>query len=216
MDDTNNRETTRESIARLVTMAVVGIVVGAGLAIVGLWDYAIISGWAAACLVFIAWVWLSIGGMDAERTRSHATREDPDHRISDLLLVLAALVSVVVVIFVLVRANTSQTDEVGVAITAVLSVALSWFLIHTLFTLRYARLYYAHDGTGIDFNQKEKPRYTDFAYLSFTLGMTFQVSDTDLGNHVVRATALRHGLLSYLFGSVILATLINLIGGLTG
>jgi uncharacterized membrane protein len=66
----------------------------------------------------------------------------------------------------------------------------------------------------VDFNQDDPPRYADFAYLAFTIGMTFQVSDTDLKTTEIRATALRHALLSYLFGSVILAATINLIAGL--
>jgi uncharacterized membrane protein len=70
-----------------------------------------------------------------------------------------------------------------------------------------------HDG-GIDFNQTTPPRYLDFAYLAFTIGMTFQVSDTDLKTPAIRATALRHALLSYLFGAVVLASTINLIAGL--
>jgi uncharacterized membrane protein len=94
------------------------------------------------------------------------------------------------------------------------SVALSWFLVHTLFTLRYALLYQSSDG-GVDFNQKGSPRYLDFAYLAFTIGMTFQVSDTDIGSSAIRAAALRHALLSYLFGAVILATSVNFIVGLS-
>jgi len=84
-----------------------------------------------------------------------------------------------------------------------------------LFTLRYALLYYRGRDGGVDFNQDDPPRYTDFAYLAFTVGMTFQVSDTDLKTHTIRATALRHALLSYLFGSVILATTINLVAGIS-
>jgi uncharacterized membrane protein len=67
----------------------------------------------------------------------------------------------------------------------------------------------------VDFNEASRPRYADFAYLAFTLGMTFQVSDTALTTREVRATALRHALLSYLFGAVIIATTINLVAGLT-
>ena len=81
--------------------------------------------------------------------------------------------------------------------------------------MRYAQLYYRGKEGGVDFNQEEPPKYSDFAYLSFTLGMTFQVSDTNVGNSVIRQTVLRHSLLSYLFGSVILATTVNLIAGLT-
>jgi uncharacterized membrane protein len=80
--------------------------------------------------------------------------------------------------------------------------------------LRYALLYYAYPEGGIDFNQQERPSYRDFAYLALTVGMTFQVSDTDLQTSQIRATTLRHALLSFLFGAVILASAINLIAGL--
>jgi len=93
-------------------------------------------------------------------------------------------------------------------------VAVSWLVVHTLFTLRYARLYHSTGG-GVDFNQDDPPRYLDFAYLAFTIGMTFQVSDTNLTSPAIRAAALRHALLSYLFGAVILATSVNFIVNLS-
>jgi uncharacterized membrane protein len=107
-----------------------------------------------------------------------------------------------------------------VAALGVASVAVSWFVVHTLFTLHYALLYYTpaaaggESAGGIGFNQHEQPRYTDFAYVAFTIGMAFQVSDTPLTTHSVRVTALRHALLSYLFGSLILAATVNLIASL--
>lgn len=86
--------------------------------------------------------------------------------------------------------------------------------MHTVLTLRYALLYYTGRHGGIDFNQSGDPAYVDFGYLAFTLGMNYQVSDTDLQNRPIRATALRHALLSYLLGAVVLATVINLVAGL--
>jgi len=116
---------------------------------------------------------------------------------------------------VLVQAAVaSGIERALIAGLAIGSVALSWILLHTLFALRYARLYYREPAGGIDFNQDEKPRYTDFAYLAFTLGMTYQVSDTDVTDHRIRATVLGHSLLSFVFGAFILATTINLIAGL--
>ena len=116
---------------------------------------------------------------------------------------------------VLIQASSADgTTKDWLAGLGVASVALSWCAVHTLFTLRYARLYYLSPAGGIDFNQKVEPRYLDFAYLAFTIGMTFQVSDTDLQTPAIRATALRHALISYLLGAVILATSINLIAGL--
>jgi uncharacterized membrane protein len=96
----------------------------------------------------------------------------------------------------------------------VASVVLSWALVHTLYTLRYAALYYGEPAGGIDFTSAEPPTYRDFAYLSFTIGMTFQVSDTPVQSPVMRRTVLRHALLSYLFGTGILATTINLVASL--
>jgi uncharacterized membrane protein len=86
--------------------------------------------------------------------------------------------------------------------------------VHTIYALRYALMYYTEPVGGIDFKGYE-PAYRDFAYLAFTVGMTFQVADTDLKNSVMRATVLRHALLSYLLGAVILASAINLISGLS-
>lgn len=198
-------------------MAVVGILVTVGVGVAGFWPYAATIGWAAACVVYISWVWTIIGKMDARATATHATREDPARATSEVLIVLAGTASLVAVAFVLVQAKGSHGSTKDVlASIAVLSVALSWFLVHTLFTLRYARLYYTGVDGGIDFNQKEPPSYLEFAYLSFTIGMTFQVSDTNLEAPDIRATALRHGLLSFVFGSVVLATTINLIASLAG
>ena len=101
-----------------------------------------------------------------------------------------------------------------VAALGIASVVGAWLVVHTVFTTRYALLYYSGEPGGIDFNQTEAPAYADFAYLAFTMGMTSQVSDTDLQTRLIRAAALRHALLSYLLGAVVLATVINLVAGL--
>jgi uncharacterized membrane protein len=93
----------------------------------------------------------------------------------------------------------------------VVSVALSWVVVHTVYTLRYARLYYTPPEGGVDFGGSELPRFSDFAYLAFTLGMTFQVSDTNLKTNAFRKLALGQSLLSYLFGTVIVASTVNFI-----
>jgi uncharacterized membrane protein len=93
-------------------------------------------------------------------------------------------------------------------------VVVSWGVVHTVYALKYARLYYAGQDGGIDFHGDHPPTYQDFAYLAFTVGMTFQVSDTEINARVIRATVLRQALLAYLFGAVILAATINLLAGL--
>jgi uncharacterized membrane protein len=197
-------------------MMTVGAIAGVATGLAGQWGYAPVVGWTAAALTFSAWIWTVITRMSADLTAAHATWEDPSRATTEVLILGANLASLAAVGFVLIRANSSQGAARGLlAGLAVASVAASWLLVHTLYTLRYARLYYSGPNGGVSFNQEEPPRYTDFAYLAFTLGMTYQVSDTDLQTHAVRATALRHGLLSYLYGSVVLATMINLVAGLS-
>jgi uncharacterized membrane protein len=197
----------------------VSALVGAGAALVAiLLGSALIApaiGWDGGAVTFLAWTWLTIGRMSARDTAAHATREDPSRPVSDVLLIAAAVISLGAVGIVLVQANSEKGSAQDLlAAVGVATVALSWLVVHTVYTLQYARLYYSGDPGGVDFNQASPPRYADFAYLSLTLGMTFQVSDTDLQESTIRATALRQALLSYLFGVVIVATTINLIASL--
>ena len=196
------------------------ILVGAAAAVVASMATTValglLLGWDLASLIYITWLWSTIRNRDARATAQRATVTDPDRTLTDLLLLSAAVASLVAVGFVLVRAGQQhglqELLRVGLGLV---SVVLSWALVHTVFTLRYAQLYYAGEDGGIDFNQADAPTYTDFAYLAFTIGMTFQVSDTPLRSRVIRRTALRHALLSYLFGTGILATTINLVASLS-
>jgi uncharacterized membrane protein len=197
-------------------MLVVGITAGLLTGLAGDWTLAGTIGWVAAAMLYVSSVWLSIARLDATATAEHATSEDPTRSVIDVLLILASLASLGSLLSVLLQARDADGQvQIMLAGLAVISVALSWLLVHTLFTLRYASLFYGGRDGGIDFNQSEAPRYADFAYLAFTVGMTFQVSDTTVTSPMVRATVLRHALMSFLFGSIILATLINLIAGLS-
>jgi uncharacterized membrane protein len=193
----------------IVVATIVAVVVG----MFGSWTYAGIAGWDAAALVFINWVWIVTAPMSAATTKTHALRENPGRAVSDVILVIAAIASLAAVGEVLIQAASAKGATQGLlAGLGVASVALSWAAVHTLYMLRYALLYYTGPDGGIEFNQKDQPpRYLDFAYLAFTIGMTFQVSDTNLGKHAIRTTALRHALLSYLLGAVVLASSINLV-----
>lgn len=217
MDEKGVQPMAHRSGTRMLAMFVVGIVTAILTGSLGAWTYAPLVGWATASLFYMSWVWLAVGRLGPEETASHAVREDPSRAASDLLVLAASLASLGAVAIVLIEARHSAEPGKGVlAGLAVAGVVLSWLLVHTLFTLRYASLYYRDGVGGIDFNQEELPRYGDFAYLAFSVGMTFQVSDTALQNHAIRSAVLRHSLLSYVFGSVILATTINLVVGLTG
>jgi uncharacterized membrane protein len=201
--------------ARVLVAATAGAVVAALAGAFGPWELAPLVGWDAAVLTYLAWTWGTVWHLDAEQTAAESVAEDPGRAATDVLLLTASVASLVAVGLVLIRAgNTSGVAESLQAGLSLASVVLSWSVVHTVFALRYASLYYHGTDGGVDFNQETPPRYTDFAYVAFTIGMTFQVSDTELTSAEVRATALRQALLSYLFGAVILAAAINLIAGL--
>lgn len=179
-------------------------------------QYGVAAGWIGAAGTFLVWTWAAVGRMDSRRTASHATREDPTRAVTDAIVLSASLASLVGVGYLLAAGSKSGSDVDVAAAVGICSVAAAWLVVHTVFTLRYARLYYLNGSSGIDFNQKdEQPAYVDFAYLAFTIGMTYQVSDTDLTSRAIRSTALRQALLSFVLGAVILATTINLIAGLS-
>ncbi|WP_238703291.1 DUF1345 domain-containing protein [Arthrobacter sp. TS-15] len=211
----------KRSRLRFVVMVLAGASAFAVAGALDNWVEAPAIGWAVAALVYVAWVWLVIARLDPEETEQHATSEDPSRGLTDVLILIANLASLAAVAAVIVDSHTQGTGtRLSSAALALACVGLSWMLVQTLFTLRYAELYYSQDGRsggevgGISFNQERPPQYTDFAYLATSLGMTYQVSDTNLGNHAIRAEALKHSLLSYMFGTVILAVTINLVIGL--
>ena len=202
---------------RVSTAAVAGVCAGVLVALPGSWQIATLAGWDVAAGVYLAWTGATFWHRDPAATSRLALREDSGRAVADALLLVASVASVLAIGLAVTagRTHAPGTRDLHAAL-AVASVALSWTVVQTMFTLHYARLYYSHPPGGIDFNQDAPPRYSDFAYLAFTVGMTFQVSDTELRTAAMRAATLRQALLSYLLGAVILATTINLLAGLLG
>ncbi|MFE9694889.1 DUF1345 domain-containing protein [Micromonospora sp. NPDC005806] len=200
---------------QLAVMGLVGVVCG-GLAGLVSPTLGPLVGWDAAALSWLVLQWGRLSRLDAARTARMAQLEDPNRAMRDILLLVACLASLLAVGVLLTSAHAVgpglPRDLYGGL--GVLSVVLSWFVVHTVFTTRYARLYYSGEPGGINFHQPEPPCFVDFAYLGFTVGTTFQVSDTDLCSPEMRRTALRHALLSYLFGAFIIAATVNLLASL--
>ena len=204
----------RDTVAvRILIAVVLGVAVAVAVGNAVGWRFALV-GWVATAGVYVAWTRLLLGGMDADQTREYVTREDPTRWVADAVIVSASVASLAGVGYVVAAGSHSGARAVVAALVGILTVAASWFAVHTLFTVHYARLYYSDEPGGINFHDPEPPRFRDFAYVAFTVGMTFQVSDTEIGLTSIRATVLRHALLSYLLGAVVLAVTINLIAGL--
>jgi uncharacterized membrane protein len=191
-------------------VAIVAVAEGAS------WSVTALFASDVAATVYIVWVWIAVRGADAAATARLARTEDASRVAAESVLIGAGAASLVAVAFTLSQAGDAPAPDRGLLTAlAIVSVALAWTSVHTVHILRYARLYYSEPEGGIDFGG-EAPDYTDFAYLALTIGMTFQVSDTTLTAKRVRRVALYHALLSYLYGAVIVAILVNSVGGLLG
>jgi uncharacterized membrane protein len=192
----------------------VAVVVALGTAVDA--TYGVLLGWDVGTLVYLFWVWHLNRRLDNEATAEAAVREDPTRPVRDVILLVAAVASLAAVIYTIADAARSSGAGQALRVTlGVTSIATSWFLVHTLFTMMYARQYYIHEDGGIDFNTGDPPVWMDFAYVAFTVGMTFQISDTNLQTSALRRLTLRQMFVAYLFGSVIIAITINLMAGLT-
>ena len=163
----------RESLRRLLVSLAVGAVAAAGLLLAGLPWFALPGGWCAASAVFLVWVWCTIAPMSPDATRTHALREDDSRTGAHVTLLLAAVSSLGAhVVILAVAADATSPERELLSGAGLATVVLSWAVVHTLYTLRYARAFHLAGG-GIDFNQEADPDYLDFAYVAFTIGMTY-------------------------------------------
>jgi uncharacterized membrane protein len=204
--------------ARRAIAATAGALVAAAAALAfgASWSVAWLAGSDVGAVVYIAWVWTTVAGADVAGTARLARAEDESRALAEGVLLLAGAASLVAVVFTLGQAGRAAAPDRGLLTAlAIVSVALAWTSVHTVYVLRYARLYYSPPTGGIDFHD-EHPDYVDFAYLAITIGMTFQVSDTDLTAKRIRRVALHHALLSYVFGTVIVAITVSSVAGLLG
>ncbi|WP_306314553.1 DUF1345 domain-containing protein [Streptomyces hydrogenans] len=201
----------RYAVPRLTGAAVLGTAAGAVTGTLADTALGILAGIATAETVFVVTGWIVLWPMDATTTRRNLRREEFRPVVEELAVVTAALGGLVAIVALLLV--DSGYDRAAAA-TALWGVFMAWAALHLMYATRYAYLYHRPPGGGIDFNSDAPPRYTDFLYFSYNLGMTYQVSDTNVSDSGIRAVVLRHCLLSYVFGASILATAINLVAGI--
>jgi uncharacterized membrane protein len=176
-------------------------------------ELSVLAGWTVAAAGLLVWVWRMSWPQDHGGTKRLA-EEEGSTRVTDMVVLVAAVASLAAVVVALARSGDGDTVGIASVVLGVVAVILSWAVVNTVFALKYARLYYSGGDGGIDFHQDQPPAYSDFAYLAFTVGMSFAVSDTEPAGTEIRKTALGHALLSYLFGTVVIAVAVNLVTNL--
>ena len=209
--------TRRQRVRRrnVVASIAFGVTLALALALGAAWPVAVSGAWGVAALLIGLAIWPRILRMDAARTKANARDEDFSRVSADLVLLVASVASLIAIFYLVDEAGQRHgVAKLVLAILAVTVVVLSWLLVQTVYTVRYGDLYYGDPIGGIDFNDGGDPDYHDFLYLAFTIGMTYQVSDTNLGTKALRRTAIRHAFLSFVFVTVILAVTINVVASL--
>ena len=178
--------------------------------------------WDTYAIVVLLMSWLTIYTVDPRTIQRRARLQDSGRTLIFAFIIVAACMSLLAVILVL-REHKALQKTAGLHLfVAALTVIEAWLLIHTVFTLHYAHVFYRSEqeadvtgtGGGLIFPGGHHPDYQDFAYFSFVVGMTCQVSDVNVTSRSMRRLALLHGLLSFAFNTVILALSINIISGL--
>jgi uncharacterized membrane protein len=203
-------------VIRLLVAVLLGVATSMLVGFAAGWTYASSVGWITAACIYLGWTWIVVLPMDAEQTREHVEPEDPPRGwLTDVVMLSASVASLAGVAHLLAAGSKSGAEKNIAAAVGVVSIIAAWCVVHTVFSVRYADVYYSNSGRGINFNGDENPRFMDFFYLGFTIGMTYQVSDTSFQTGQLRRIALCQALLSYLLGAVILAVTINLVVGLS-
>jgi uncharacterized membrane protein len=204
------------SARRALVCVAVGAVTGTVAAVAVAPRLGPLVGWCTAGLVALVWVWRICWPQDHAGTERLA-REESSSRVTDDAIIAACLASIAAVVVALTQSSNRTGDATSAALVlmGVLGTMVAWALVNTVYAFKYARIYYVdHREGGFDFHQKNPPTYSDFAYLAFTIGMSFAVSEVEPASTDTRRKALPHALLSYFFGTVLIAVAINVVTNL--
>ncbi|WP_379015548.1 DUF1345 domain-containing protein [Parasediminibacterium paludis] len=181
----------------------------------------VILGWDTFCLSLIVLSWILFFTTTNDELCVVVEQQDDGLKVIFMIVLVAICFSLFGTLLLLNSKAESTFNKIFHTAVSLSPIVLSWILLHTIFAIRYAHLYHDHNKLntgsrigGIDFPTKEKPDYIDFAYFSFVIGMTFQVSDVVVSSRVIRRFVLMHSLISFVFNTIIVALTINTIAGL--
>lgn len=203
----------------LVFMALFAI----GLPILGPaigWRHGTMLAFDIAAAVFLVSVWPLLQTPDARHMRIHAKRNDANRA---LLLTISVAVSLVVLVAVFSELAEKQAPQAITVTLIIATLMLAWLFSNMVYALHYAHVFYMQadsgedgrrvDRGGLQFLDTREPNYWDFIYFSFTLGMTFQTSDTALASTQMRRIVTLHCLAAFVYNLGVLAFTINVLGG---
>jgi uncharacterized membrane protein len=177
--------------------------------------------WDVFALTFTATCWIVFVTRSVADIRQYARQDDGSRTFVFVFILLASFFSMLLVLLLMLSKEASQASMFLYIPVAVAGILFSWMMVHTMYTMHYAHMYYDDDeqdknkhAEGLEFPNEEHPDYIDFAYFAFVIGMTFQVSDVEITSRKIRRVVLLHGLLAFGLNTFVVALAINFIAGL--
>ena len=181
----------------------------------------IMIAWSTFAFSYIITSWIVFFTQKPVQIRAHSKQEDGSRLYVFSLIIITSFASLIAVLLLMLSQNAKDTPQIVFIPVAISAMLFSWIMVHTIFGFHYAHLYYGDDTSdsakhaeGLEFPGERNPDYMDFAYFSFVIGMTFQVSDTAVTSRSIRRLVLLHGMLSFGLNTFVVALTINLIAGL--
>jgi uncharacterized membrane protein len=180
----------------------------------------VLTGWNAALLVLVPLTYIKLRRLDARRLRAHYEEEDPTAPIIIIVVVTAALLSLIAIVSLLSTVKqVAPGERFAHLVLATLTISESWVLVHTMFTIRYADMFYSVPADGqrpLTFPATTEPLFWDFVYFSFTIGVACQTSDICTNQTEIRKTVTIHSIIAFIFNVSVLGFAINVSAGLLG
>ena len=177
--------------------------------------------WLVFEIVYLIITWVILFTRPISEIRRYARLDDGSKVFVFIMILLTSFASIITVLVLMVSKVGDNSEHNMFMFVSITGIFLSWFMVHTIYTFHYAHMYYddspedsSQDAGGLDFPQKEKPDYIDFAYFSFVIGCTFQVSDVQITSRRIRHAVLVHQMISFFLNTFVVALTINLIAGL--
>jgi uncharacterized membrane protein len=181
-----------------------------------------VAAYDASVLTLSIFFWRTALRCDARASRARAALDDPGRNVIFLIVMLAVVVGLVAAVAILAHGPRVQTplEKWEAYVLGIGAIVLGWMLVHTVYTFRYAHLFY-HDADddgkpegGFNFPGSEEPSDLDFAYFSFCIGTAFAVSDVEVTTTIVRREVMLHSIISFAYNSVIVGMVINVLAGI--
>ncbi len=179
----------------------------------------IVLAWDSGVLFLLVLIAKMISLTEPAQTLLRARREETSSFVILFVTILAVAGALVGIGYGLPKTkNLSLSKSVFDIAVSVTGVFLAWLLLHVMYSLHYAKVYYGKLPGG-DANAFEKGLvfpgnddfvdYWGFLYYSFTIAMCFQTSDVTVTSPYMRRLTLFHAIVSYLFAMAILGLLLD-------